>query len=321
MNGVLIPIDAVTFKKSATGEWELFNKNVSVAHVGNYGEAPDTNTAKVLKLSDKLIAFLIDDKGKSEGHNDIISGEQWNDWQEVIIFSASNGWNYGGLVYLNSNNDGFCDENEDSMSIYKDVKCWGFKGELGIVPLENQEYPALLVTKQGTEADEKLNVTVAKNDLYVFKNGKYEYVKPKVTSSVVSKPPVVQEAKGKITTFAKNSDERKFLMDILRVPVQRELHVPIQFVVQELRVLDNWAFLTAEPIRKDGKEIDYTKTKYRVAYEEGAFDSQMNAIFKKTNNQWELLGYQIGATDVAYACWWKEYHAPKNLMPYSEECQ
>jgi hypothetical protein len=143
-----------------------------------------------------------------------------------------------------------------------------------------------------------------------------------VKNSTISKPPVVrEEAKGKITTFAKNSDERKFLMDILRVPVQRELHVPIQFVVQELRVLDNWAFLTAEPIRKDGKEIDYTKTKYRVAYEEGAFDSQMNAIFKKTNNQWELLGYQIGATDVAYACWWKEYHAPKNLMPYSEECQ
>ncbi len=104
---------------------------------------------------------------KGLGHNDIYSGEQWNEWQEILIFSGINGWNHAGLVYLNSNNENYCDKSEN-MSIYKDVKCWGFKGELGIVPLENQEYPALLVTKQGTETDEKLNVTVAKNDLYVF---------------------------------------------------------------------------------------------------------------------------------------------------------
>jgi tetratricopeptide (TPR) repeat protein len=68
----------------------------------------------------------------------------------------------------------------------------------------------LNVGKQGTEADKNSNVSVAKNDLYVFKDGKYKYAKPDVKSSAASKPPFQEEKVNSIQKIASvENDEKK----------------------------------------------------------------------------------------------------------------
>jgi uncharacterized protein YecT (DUF1311 family) len=123
----------------------------------------------------------------------------------------------------------------------------------------------------------------------------------------------------KVKTLPIGSNDRKFLMDTLRVPVQAELKVPVQFVIYELRVLDNYAFLMGNPTQKNGKPINYSKTTYKDYYESEAFDDSITALFHKVNGSWEVMTYNIGATDVVYACWWKEYNVPKAVFPYTED--
>lgn len=58
---------------------------------------------------------------------------------------------------------------------------------------------------------------------------------------------------------------RAGIMDGLRPTVQAEIGGPIQFVVNELRVLQTWAYVAAKPQRPGGAPIRWSATKFRSA--------------------------------------------------------
>lgn len=117
-----------------------------------------------------------------------------------------------------------------------------------------------------------------------------------------------------VKTYPAGSAERKAVLDGLREPVQKELMVPVQFVVNKLYVSKNFAFLVGIPQQKTGKAIDYTKTRYKEQYASGAFDDGICALLKSDGSRWTVLAFEIGSTDVPYTCWWKEFKAPKAIF-------
>lgn len=126
-------------------------------------------------------------------------------------------------------------------------------------------------------------------------------------------------AQQKPLTPKAGSPERKAIMDALRVPVEKDLKQKVIFTVNSLRVQNGWAFLGGMPLQKNGKHIDYPKTKYREALEAGAFDDSVYALLKKGAKGWKVIAFVIGPTDVAWESWDKEYHAPRSIFGFSEK--
>lgn len=121
-----------------------------------------------------------------------------------------------------------------------------------------------------------------------------------------------------VTTPRIGSPERTAMMDALRIPIERDLKQRIQFKIESIRRQGNWAFLKGMPLRQDGKKIDYSKTRYAEAVKQGAFGYGVCALFKKTGKTWKVAKYVLGASDVPYTTWWKQFGAPKAIFDVTE---
>ncbi|HUF04818.1 MAG TPA: hypothetical protein VMM38_11670 [Aridibacter sp.] len=119
-------------------------------------------------------------------------------------------------------------------------------------------------------------------------------------------------------TPEKGSKVRKDIIDSLRVPVKKELKQDVIFVINDLNVDGNWAFLGGAPSKPGGGMPDYSATEYQEAIDGEYFDNNIFALFRKTGGKWKVVTYLIGCTDVCYATWWKDHKAPKSIFPYTE---
>ncbi|HEX2892041.1 hypothetical protein [Vineibacter terrae] len=107
---------------------------------------------------------------------------------------------------------------------------------------------------------------------------------------------------------------RKTLLDALRPAIERDLGLPVQFVVKTLRQQNDWAFAIVVPQARDGSQIDYRRTRYAEAIREGMFDGGTVFALLQKRDQWTVRAFVIGPTDVAYAAWPDEYGAPYALF-------
>lgn len=114
-------------------------------------------------------------------------------------------------------------------------------------------------------------------------------------------------------TPAAGSPERKAIMDVLRVPCEADLRQKVIFRVQHLRIVGRWALARVVPLRPNGSEIDYSKTKYRDEEEEGAFDGEGEALLRRDGDSWRLLEWRFGASDTEVDIWFEKYGAPASL--------
>jgi hypothetical protein len=103
-------------------------------------------------------------------------------------------------------------------------------------------------------------------------------------------------------------------MDALREPVEKELKQKVKFNIDTLKVQADWAFMRGAPQQEDGKPIDYSKTAYQEAIKEGFFDEGICALLQRKDKEWKVITYVIGATDVPYVTWDKDYKAPAALF-------
>lgn len=115
-------------------------------------------------------------------------------------------------------------------------------------------------------------------------------------------------------TFRQGHPERKALLNALRTVVQKELKKPVQFKVDHLKVQHGWAFLRGVPQRPGGKTMGYQGTPYQEAITLGVFDDWICALLRKQGGKWRVVTYAIGATDVAYDGWDKQYQAPAAIF-------
>ena len=115
-------------------------------------------------------------------------------------------------------------------------------------------------------------------------------------------------------TPAPGSAERKAINEALRAPVERELGQKVVFKVDQLKVQGGWAFLRGVPQTPAGGQLDYKATSYRQQVEEGMFDDGVVALLRKQGGRWRVVKYVIGATDVPYVSWDKDYKAPAAIF-------
>jgi len=109
--------------------------------------------------------------------------------------------------------------------------------------------------------------------------------------------------------------EREAILSTLRGPVEKQLRQQTVFKVQHLKVQDGWAYLSAVPQRPGGKAMDYGQSVYQKQIELGAFEDSINALLRKRGENWTVVTYNIGATDVVWLPWAKKYGAPEAIFP------
>ena len=110
------------------------------------------------------------------------------------------------------------------------------------------------------------------------------------------------------------SAERKAIMDALRLPCEEDLGRKVIFRVQHLCVAGDWAFARVVPTQPDGKEIDYSRTKYAEAEREGAFDGEGEALLRRSGETWKVLEWRFGATDTEIDLWLEKYRFPRAIL-------
>ncbi len=123
------------------------------------------------------------------------------------------------------------------------------------------------------------------------------------------------QAQERLISPGQGTPERKAVLDALRPAVEKELKGEVIFVVDTIRAYRNWAFVMANPQRKDGKKFDIVQIfgRDRSQHMDGL---KVTALLQRRGSQWVLIEHQIGATDVWYAdyCDNKAHKVPKELL-------
>ena len=133
----------------------------------------------------------------------------------------------------------------------------------------------------------------------------------RITVTLVAMMAAASAALAAPVDVAKSDPLRKVLLDAMRPTVEDDVGVPVQFVVQTLRVEGDWAYFAGTPQLKNGQPIDFEQTHYAEAIAEGFFDGPfLQVLLENVGDDWTVVGYDIGATDVVTVGWPDEYGAP-----------
>ena len=107
---------------------------------------------------------------------------------------------------------------------------------------------------------------------------------------------------------------RASILDGLRPTVQNEIGGPIQFVINEFRVLESWAYVSARPQRPGGAPIQWSATKFRQAWADDTMSDLVLAVLWTDGRGWRVIEYAIGPTDVIWEEWMTKHRLPRRLF-------
>ena len=117
-----------------------------------------------------------------------------------------------------------------------------------------------------------------------------------------------------VHTPPKDSQERRAIMDAIRVPCERDLKQEVIFKVETLRVTEDWAYAAVHPLRPDGEDIDYRRTRFREQSEAGMFEPTGEALLRQNRDgSWRIIKWRFGGTDTVLQDWVRSEDAPKSL--------
>ena len=116
-------------------------------------------------------------------------------------------------------------------------------------------------------------------------------------------------------TPARDSAERKAILDAVRKPVSKELGQRVIFVVSNHNVCGRWAFLEADPLRPDGRPVDWSIGAYADAVADDMCGGYVHALLVRQDGRWQVRQQVICATDVPWVSWPEYFGAPAALFP------
>ena len=122
-------------------------------------------------------------------------------------------------------------------------------------------------------------------------------------------------ASAQVETPPQGSPVRAAILNAIRGIAVAEFGGPIEFVVNDIRVLGEWAFADVHPQRPGGGEIFYTYTRYQAAWDAGALDQTAVVLLRETPAGWLVYEYDFGATDVTWMPWMELYPVPPEVFP------
>ena len=115
-------------------------------------------------------------------------------------------------------------------------------------------------------------------------------------------------------TPPRGSPLRAVLMDTMRPIAMAEIGGPIEFVVNDLRVMQNWAYAAVRSQRPGGGQIDWRRTKFRDAFESDTMSDLMLALLYHDGRGWRVVEQAIGPTDVVWEEWRVTHRLPRQLF-------
>ncbi|WP_298863880.1 hypothetical protein [uncultured Sulfitobacter sp.] len=115
-------------------------------------------------------------------------------------------------------------------------------------------------------------------------------------------------------TPARSTAERKAVMNTAREPMLRELQQKVIFLVKELRTDGEWYFLMAEPLQPNGNKLDWYSTPYANDWANDAMSDLVMVLMHRQGNNWQVVDYVIGPTDVHWYSWIDQYNLPERLF-------
>jgi hypothetical protein len=107
---------------------------------------------------------------------------------------------------------------------------------------------------------------------------------------------------------------RAEILNAYRPSVEAQIGAPVEFVVDALNVMGDWAFVEARPQRPGGAPIDWRKTKFRQAIEADMMSKIVLGLLHRTGGGWQVVENVIGPTDVVWENWLKTYSLPRALF-------
>ncbi|MBZ0129292.1 MAG: hypothetical protein K8F59_09265 [Rhodobacteraceae bacterium] len=103
---------------------------------------------------------------------------------------------------------------------------------------------------------------------------------------------------------ARGTQTRQALMDAIRPHAEWNLGVPVEFVVDDLRVAGDVGYAELSPQRPGGAAIDiYQTPMYRRGQADPEFQDgmYMHVLYRKSGATWVAVHFSIGATDVWFS--------------------
>lgn len=107
------------------------------------------------------------------------------------------------------------------------------------------------------------------------------------------------------------------VLNVLQQLVKKEIGSEVKFVVQTMQRGNNWVLIQVQPVHLDGSNIDYTKSLYyqdtnkRERIDNGFFDDHVLALLEQKNDVWDIIEYEIGATDYSGQYWLEKHKISK----------
>jgi hypothetical protein len=110
------------------------------------------------------------------------------------------------------------------------------------------------------------------------------------------------------------STERRAILDVVRVPVERYLGIKVVFVVRRLTTFGDWAFADLAPRTEAGGRIDYRRTRFAGDFDPDLDSDTVHALLRRTGPAWTLVEHAFLPTDVAWDWWRQQYRLPRTLF-------
>jgi len=120
---------------------------------------------------------------------------------------------------------------------------------------------------------------------------------------------------GDIVHPEKGSPLRAAVLDAARPIFESETGGSVEFVINTLNVMDDWAYGDVKLQRPGGAPIDWSLTKFADDNAQGMLETEHNLfLLKRTQGGWSLAEYAVGPTDVAWDWWRQQRNLPAELF-------
>jgi hypothetical protein len=121
---------------------------------------------------------------------------------------------------------------------------------------------------------------------------------------------------------AENPDAQTAALAAALTPLaSTEIGQPIALQVQTSRVMNEWAWVIAQPTQPDGAAIDWSTTAMASRDENGVLgeNGTIYALLRQDNGVWTVVEHVIGPTDIAWLDWPARHGAPEALFELPQE--
>lgn len=112
----------------------------------------------------------------------------------------------------------------------------------------------------------------------------------------------------------RGSSERDAILDAVRGPVTARIGTTVLFDVTRLRSDGTWAFVDASPVLPDGSPVDWSKTPFALAWDDGMMTETIWALIYHDPGGWRVVDLVIGPTDVYWYGWVKQFGLPIDVF-------